>query len=668
LRPAFDIRSPALSASERALQRLLGLQRPAGDWEGEMVWCTMILAQAVIVRTAVGRPYSASEARQIVLHFQTQQGSDGAWGMHPESPGYVFFTTLAYVALRLLGVQPSAPMLTSARAWLRSQPEGVKGIPTWGKFWLAMVGLYDYRGLNSIPPELFLLPEWLPFHPRRYYCHTRQIYLGIAYLFGTRFIATLPEGMRDALREELYEEPYELIDFSALRHTLADSDVHVPISPLLRKIYDLLAWYERRPIKALRRRGLEACFKRILYEQTTSRYQGISPVNGLLDCLAIFAKDPHHPELMPSLEGVEAWRWEDRDEGIRYVGARSNTWDTAFVVQALVETPAADKAVWRAIEHAHAFLDGAQMTEDLPDARASWRDSAVGGWCFSDGAHRWPVSDCTAEALAALLTLYDHPAYAGRPRLGDERLRQAVEFILSRQNDDGGFGTYERRRAGRLLETINPSEMFGQCMTELSYIECTASSLAALAHYRRSHPDLPGGAVDRAIERSLALLRGRQLADGSYPGFWGINYTYAIFHVVKGLRAAGVSANDPVLQRCMQWLREKQRHDGGWGEHYSSCLVGHYVEHSESQVVMTSWALLAMLDCLPVDDPGITRGVDWLIGRQQNDGDWPRQAVNGVFFGAAMLDYRLYHIYFPAWALTRYERLSASASRIGAVA
>ena len=45
------------------------------------------------------------------------------------------------------------------------------------------------------------------------------------------------------------------------------------------------------------------------------------------------------------------------------------------------------------------------------------------------------------------------------------------------------------------------------------------------------------------------------------------------------------------------------------------------------------------------------------MAQQQENGDWPRQSVNGVFFGAAMLDYRLYHIYFPAWALARYIRM-----------
>jgi lanosterol synthase len=649
----------AFEASRRALRHLLDLQRPNGDWEGEMVWCTMILAQAVIVRTIVSRPYGEAEKARIILHFEKCQRDDGSWGMHPESPGYVFFTTLGYVALRLLGVPAASPILVMARRWLHSQPHGVKGIPTWGKFWLAILDLYAYEGLNGIPPELFLLPEWLPIHPRHYYCHTRQIYLGLAFLYGMRFRASLPDMLRNQLRQELYREPYETIDFAALRNTLAATDVYVPISPILRAVYRLLAAYERRHSAVLRQKALDLCFERILYEQRVTRYQGISPVSGLLNCLAIFARDPTHPDLGPSVEGVEAWRWEDEEEGIRYAGARSNSWDTAFAVQALVEAPAGVEGTAEALERAHEFLKNAQTTEELPDYEAAWRDPALGGWCFSDGLHRWPVSDCTAEALIALLALYEHPEYAVASPIEPERLRQAVVFILSRQNADGGFGTYERRRAGKLLETINPSEMFGQCMTELSYIECTGSALAALGHYRKHYPDFSGGAIERAMRNAIAFLRRRQLADGSYSGFWGINYTYAIYMATKGLRAAGMPVSDPALQAAARWLVRKQRPDGGWGEHYSGCLEGRYVAHVRSQAVMTSWALLALLEILPPDSESVRRGFEWLIRQQRHDGGWPRQAVNGVFFGSAMLDYRLYHVCFPAWAIARYARLLA---------
>jgi lanosterol synthase len=155
-------------------------------------------------------------------------------------------------------------------------------------------------------------------------------------------------------------------------------------------------------------------------------------------------------------------------------------------------------------------------------------------------------------------------------------------------------------------------------------------------------------------------LRQSQLDDGSWPGFWGINYTYAIFHVAKAFRMAGIPQDDPSLVKAAEWLKSKQRADGGWSEHYSSCLEGHYKEHPTTQVVMTSWSILALLEIVPTNDPSIQQGILWLLSQQQADGGWPRQAVNGVFFGAAMLDYRLYHTYFPVWALTRYNQAATA--------
>jgi lanosterol synthase len=49
--------------------------------------------------------------------------------------------------------------------------------------------------------------------------------------------------------------------------------------------------------------------------------------------------------------------------------------------------------------------------------------------------------------------------------------------------------------------------------------------------------------------------------------------------------------------------------------------------------------------------------VAWLRQHQGADGAWPRQSQSGVFFSTAMLDYRLYKDYFPAWALARHARL-----------
>ena len=62
-----------------------------------------------------------------------------------------------------------------------------------------------------------------------------------------------------------------------------------------------------------------------------------------------------------------------------------------------------------------------------------------------------------------------------------------------------------------------------------------------------------------------------------------------------------------------------------------------------------------MMDSEDELSPATERGIAWMARRQQGDGDWPRDSVNGVFFGTAMLDYRLYNTYFPLLALARFE-------------
>jgi 2,3-oxidosqualene cyclase len=647
---------------DSALAHLQGLQKPDGSFEGEVVWCPMILAQYVILHALLKKPIAQADRRGMVRHFEVTCRPDGGWGLHSESPSYVFVTTLSYVALRILGLSAEAPLTATARRWLRAQPAGVLGIPSWGKFWLSLAGLYDYAGINPCPPELFLLPQWSPVHPNHLYCHTRYIYLAISYLYGRRFIGDLGP-LAGELRQELYGRDFQSVDFASHRHDIAGTDLYVRPSRGLRTAWNVMAVFERLliklpPLQALRRRALDHCLKRIRFEQTASRYQGVSPVSGILNTLALFANQPDDPDVSRSLNGLESWRWDDAQEGIRFAGARSTSWDTAFALLAIAAGPAQSLITTR---RGYAFLNGAQEKADLDGGADQARDGIRGGWCFSDGRHRWPVSDCAAEALSALLATHSAGIVNEAERVPAGRLDEAVGFILDRQNVDGGFGTYERRRGPSWLEHLNPSEMFGECMTELSYTECTASAVIALCGFRR-HRVQTDHRLDGAISTAVTFLRSRQRNDGSFAGFWGINFTYAAWFAIAALRAAGAAPNDPAIVRAATWLIGAQKPDGGWGEHYSSCLMATYVEHSESQAVMTSWALLGLLDSVGPRHEAVQRAVRWLCHSQRGDGSWPQGAVNGVFFGSAMLMYRLYPVYFPLWALNRYRALQTDGS------
>lgn len=656
---SFHTLAAVAAARAAAATQLVHRQGRDGGWEGEVVWCPIITAEVVFLDIALGLPITAERKRSILQHFAVTRWPGGGWGLHPASAPYLFVTTLVYIAARLLGEEPDGPLLSDTRRWLAAQPSGVWGLPQWGKIWLVLLGLYDRRGLYPCPPELFLLPRWLPVAPARFYCHTRYIYLGLAYLVGSGFIAELGPIAKE-LRRELYgdSDPEEA---TRHRHDLAASDAYRPPGAALRCLYNAgdrvgRIWRRLPGAAALRRYALDVCYRRILYEQAATNHQALSPVNGILNTLAIGAREPGSGASRASRDGVEAWRWQDEAEGIRYAGARSATWDTAFAMQALLETKVCEDVIADALRRGYRRLGDMQLVAELADGAAQARDPIAGGWCFSDGAHRWPVSDCTAEALSAILDCHAVPGLIpDEERILPARLCAAADFILARQNRDGGFATYEPRRGGRLLEGLNPSQMFGQCMTELSYVECTASAIGALIRFMAANLGEPAERARQAVDRGLAYLLARQRSDGAWTGFWGINLIYGTRFAVAGLRAARLSPMHPALRRAGAWLRSTQHADGGWGENFTGCLSGEYVDHPTSLVISTAWAVLALLDTEEKPSDATRRGAAWLAAHQDRHGDWPRDSVNGVFFGTAMLDYRLYNTYFPTLALGRFE-------------
>lgn len=101
--------------------------------------------------------------------------------------------------MRLLGVDKDEPLMVRARATLHALG-GATAIPSWGKAWLSILNVYDWDGMNAIPPELWLLPKWIPVHPWRWWTHTRAVYIPMGYLFGRKFrvpLDDLTRGLRD---------------------------------------------------------------------------------------------------------------------------------------------------------------------------------------------------------------------------------------------------------------------------------------------------------------------------------------------------------------------------------------------------------------------------------------------------------------------------------------
>ncbi len=647
----------ARSALKTATECLLQLQSEDGSFEGEVLWCPMLSAQYVLLHHILDRPLSPTRRRRVLRYFQRSRLEVGLWSLHEHEPPSLFVTTLVYVSARLLGVERGDPLIEPARRFL--QKEGVLGIPTWGKFWLALLNLYDWRGVNAILPELWGLPRWVPLHPSNWYCHTRLIYMGMAAVYAHRFQAPVTPSIA-SIREELYPQGFANADFASSRNRLRDDDLYARPSVWLRVGFGFARLLDRLHGKSLRARCVEAIVRSIRWELQTTNHTSISPVSGILNILVLWLRDPEDADGLRALAQLDCWIWEDDEGGLRVSGARSASWDTGFALQALSTAPELD-GVGTALRRGANYLRGEQIGVSFEGYQAAYRNDPHGGWCFASGWHGWPVTDCTAEAVLALL-------YGDRQASDVTVLGDAVRFMLRGQNRDGGFGTYEPQRSAVGLEWLNPAEMFGDSMTEHSYVECTASCLAALAACGEHFPQVIGQDETRSISRGEAWLRRSQEKDGSWRGVWGVQFIYGTFFGIRGLLAAGARPDDPALRSACQWLLNRQREDGGWGEHYRGCYTGQYVEHEESQVIHTAWAMIALLEAGDTDWAAIARGVQFLIDLQRTDGTWPRQDMAGIFFRTALLDYTLYRQYFPLHALGLYERRRLATKTAGTAA
>ena len=140
------------------LSYLACLQTEAGSWKGDYDGPLFLLPGYVFAHYATATPLPDAHRRAFVEYIAGVQNPDGGFGLHVEGESLLFTTVLNYVALRLLGVEPADPRARRALDWIRTRG-GALGIPSWGKYWLAILRLYEWEGVNPVLPELLLLPS-----------------------------------------------------------------------------------------------------------------------------------------------------------------------------------------------------------------------------------------------------------------------------------------------------------------------------------------------------------------------------------------------------------------------------------------------------------------------------------------------------------------------------
>uniref|UniRef100_A0A8C6XSG4 Lanosterol synthase n=1 Tax=Naja naja TaxID=35670 RepID=A0A8C6XSG4_NAJNA len=538
----------ACTAEEAALNGMKffsGLQAEDGHWAGDYGGPLFLLPGLLIACRVAKVPIPEAIKKEMVRYLRSVQLPDGGWGLHIEDLSKVFSTALNYTAMRILGVSADDPDLVKARNNLHSKG-GAVGVASWGKFWLAVLNVYSWEGMNTLLPEMWLFPSWMPAHPSTLWCHCRQVYLPMAYCYGVRLTAEEDELIL-SLRQELYVQDYDSIDWPAQKNNIASGDLYTPHSWLLKVIYAIANIYEQFHSKKLRQRAVEELYDHVKADDLFTTFLSVGPISKMINMLV---------------------RWHV--EGEKSPGTNgSQVWDTAFAVQAFLEVTVFPHKFFLLILMnfvekltSYTFLyhnlnKNPLLNMQNADGGFSTYETLRGGWLlellnpsevFGDIMVDYTYVECTSAVMQALKLFHkcfpEHRALEIR-----EILQKGLRYCQKKQRADGSW-----------------EGSWGVCFTYGTWFGLEAHACMQQAYC--------GGVACQAVSRACEFLVSKQMEDGG----WGEDFesceqrryvqsSASQIHNTCWALLGLMTARYPdirVLEKGIKLLIEKQLPNGDW--------------------------------------------------------------------------------------------------------
>jgi squalene-hopene/tetraprenyl-beta-curcumene cyclase len=642
-----DLASQLDATLEKATALFKRHQFAEGYWWYTLEANESIAAEYIFLTEYLGCPeFKINQA--ICRRILTQQRRDGSWAIYHGGPGELGATIECYWALKYCGYPLDHPALEMAREFILKNGGPTKA-RVFTKIHMALFGLAPWEAAPAMPWALIMAPHWSPINIYEFSSWARACVVPLLVVLNEK-----PVHRLDMDLEELYPEPSEKRKWKFVQKKDGEGleNIFLITDKLLKKINKL---GDKIPgQKFLKGTALKSCERYIRehIEKTEDIFPALSYGAIALKTLGYNLSDPIIRKALKSLQSFQ----QPTGEALPHIPAPvdrahppalihqqcciSPIWDTAWVAVSLVESGEDPHQDY--LKKTVQWLLDKQIRGTLGDWSIKNKKGKPGGWAFEFENDYFPDVDDTIEVLTLLYRYgLDQPKVRESFKLG-------LDWLLSMQSKNGGWAAFDVDNTRQLVNHI-PFSDHGACLDPpTADITGRMLEFLAMVGYPKDHP---------IVQKSLAFIYKVQHQNGAWDGRWGVNYLYGTWCTLQGLMAIGEDPKNPAIVKATEWLLSQQNGDGGWGESCDGYLKNEYVHLEESVPSQTAWALMGLIAVGLVDSEEVTRGVEYLLDRQNDHGCWDEEEFSGTGFpGHFYIRYHGYRHYFPHMALAKYRK------------
>jgi squalene-hopene/tetraprenyl-beta-curcumene cyclase len=614
---------------EDAREWLARRQARDGHWAFELEADATIPAEYIFLNHYLGTIDDEVE-RKLAKYLRATQEKHGGWPLYHDGDFNISASVKAYYALKMTGDSPDAPHMQRARDAILAHG-GAARANVFTRIALALFEQVPWRAVPVMRVEALLLPKWFPFHMDKVSYWSRTVMVPLLILAVLKPKASNPRGVDI---RELFVVPADQV-----RKYLVNPTGHW-LGSLTLLIDSII-----RPLEGLFPKAVEKFAVDKAVNFITERLNGEDGLGAIFPAMAnavmafdALGYDREHPHYKIARESIDKLLVFHGDSGYCQP-CLSPVWDTALAAHALLETggEGTDDMLLRASD----WLRDRQILDVVGDWAVKAPGLRPGGWAFQYWNDYYPDVDDTAVVVMAL--------HRADPERYAEAIARGVEWILGMQSANGGWGAFDIDNEYHTLQHIPFADHGALLDPPTADVSARCLSMLVQLGYARDH---------EAVARAIDYLVREQEEDGSWFGRWGNNYVYGTWSVLCALNAAGEDMQAPYIRKAVDWLKGRQRSDGGWGEDCASYWQHRRDEVKVSTPSQTAWAVLGLMAAGEVDSVAVNGGIEYLLKSPRKEGKWQEEYFNAVGFPRVFyLRYHGYSAYFPLWTLARYRNL-----------